>query len=322
MFQAEWKEIRNLNLSQVSRTICNAAWASSTRKQYSLYIRKFRAFCRERGVTDYLRSDVSTAIDFLASLYQCGHSYSSINTARSALSQFVVLNNVDGDFGKLPVTIRFMKGVFKLRKPTTRYKSTWDVNLVLNVIKDWDIKSISLKELSFKTVMLLALSTGQRTQTLAEMKLSNAKMLENKIVFVFDVHLKTSRPGNTTIVEVCRFANPSLCPFSSVNEYIARSSGLRGNTDHLFLSYQKPHGKVSSQTIARWLSTCLRTAGVNDMFTAHSVRGASSSKAATRVDINCVLKVCGWSNAQTFAKFYNRAITDDFAQFSSSVLSV
>lgn len=100
-------------------------------------MRRFWDFCWEQGFTDYLRSSLSTAIEFLSSLFPCGHSYSSPNTARSALSEFLVMDNVDGDFGKHPVTVRFMKGIFQLKKLSTRYNNTWDVKCARDVIKNW-----------------------------------------------------------------------------------------------------------------------------------------------------------------------------------------
>ena len=56
--------------------------------------------------------------------------------------------------------------------------------------------------------------------------------------------------------------------------------GKRINESQLFLSYQEPHGSVSSDTIARWIKCILKGAGINtSLFTAHSIRSASSSKA-------------------------------------------
>jgi hypothetical protein len=221
----------------------------------------------------------------------------------------VEIRGVNGDFGKYPVTVKFMRGVFKLRKPSPRYKTTWDVNLVLNQLRQLDNGSISLKQLSLKTVMLLALSTCQRTQTLAALKLSNAKFHQTKVVFTFDIPLKTSRPGYETIVEIYTFhQDVRVCPLSCIKEYMARTKIMRGQVDQLFVSFQKPHAKVWSQTLGRWLMISLKTAGVDRLYSAHSVRGASTSKAASRIDSNIILSVAGWTKAQTFAKFYKKPI--------------
>jgi ribosomal protein S24E len=41
----------------------------------------------------------------------------------------------------------------------------------------------------------------------------------------------------------------------------------------------------------------------------HSVRSAAVSKASTKfVSVDKILKVAGWSNAKTFAKFYKKIL--------------
>ena len=49
---------------------------------------------------------------------------------------------------------------------------------------------LTLKELSYKLVMLLALPSGQRCQTLHCLSLSSMKMNDSKCVFTVDVLLK------------------------------------------------------------------------------------------------------------------------------------
>ena len=48
-------------------------------------------------------------------LHSQGLSYSSINTARSALSSILKLDNCD-NFGTHPLVTRFMKGIYELIK--------------------------------------------------------------------------------------------------------------------------------------------------------------------------------------------------------------
>ena len=60
-----------------------------------------------------------------------------------------------------------MSGVFN-RKPTfPRYAETWDPQIVLNHLKGYpDYKAMTLKQLTLKMTMIMALVTAQRTQTL------------------------------------------------------------------------------------------------------------------------------------------------------------
>jgi len=76
----------------------------------------------------------------------------------------------------------------------------------------------------------------------------------------------------------------------------------------LFLSLVGKHTPVTSSTIARWLKTCLTNAGVDiSTFQAHSIRGASTSKAAASgVTVADILTAADWSSEGTFQHFYNR----------------
>ena len=61
------------------------SWRDSTRKQYKVYINKWLQFCCE-GPHDPLHPSVRSLLSFLHSLFQKGLSYSTLNTARSAVS--------------------------------------------------------------------------------------------------------------------------------------------------------------------------------------------------------------------------------------------
>ena len=77
----------------------------------------------------------------------------------------------------------------------------------------------------------------------------------------------------------------------------------------LFISYVKPHKPVTSATIARWVKTVLSLTGIDDIFTAHSTRGASTSAAVRAgVALPDIMEAADWSRESTFKKFYCRSI--------------
>ena len=92
----------------------------------------------------------------------------------------------------------------------------------------------------------------------------------------------------------------------------------------LFISYVKPFGAVSKDTISRWLKTVMYRSGIDvNKFTSHSVRVASVSKASTNsVPVDTIMKVAGWSNAATFAKFYKKPIDNEKSDFQNAVLKL
>lgn len=61
-----------------------------------------------------------------------------------------------------------MIGVFIDRLNLPRYTETWDVSIVFSFIRSMgDNEVLTLFDLTLKLVMLLALLTGQRAQTLS-----------------------------------------------------------------------------------------------------------------------------------------------------------
>jgi hypothetical protein len=105
-------------------------------------------------------------------LYKSGVGYSYINTTRSALFSYLTLGK-GVSAGQPPLVKRFLKGVYNKRPIVPRYQQTWDVNLVLDYLKTLSPVNIwSLRTLSLKLVMLLALIIGQRVHTLHSLDLT------------------------------------------------------------------------------------------------------------------------------------------------------
>ena len=57
-----------------------------------------------------------------------------------------------------------------MRPSLLRYHHTWYVNSVLNYLSTQDLFTVPLRNLTMKVVMLLALLSGQRGQTLHAIK--------------------------------------------------------------------------------------------------------------------------------------------------------
>ena len=121
--------------------------------------------------------------------------YSAINTARSALSTLILLPG-GITFGTHPLVTRFVKGTFTARPALPRYKEIWDVSVVLEYLKKfYPHETLSLKDITYKTVMLVALSSGQRCQTSHALIISGMKQTTDIITFEINKLLKTSKPG-------------------------------------------------------------------------------------------------------------------------------
>ena len=92
--------------------------------------------------------------------------------------------------------VRLLKGIYHLRSPLPRYSLTWDVVKVTSYLRTlFPLEQLKLKTLTMKTVMLCALSSAQREQTLCALDLNCKKQSQDCLSFVIAEHLKTSKPG-------------------------------------------------------------------------------------------------------------------------------
>ena len=93
-----------------------------------MLLQKWLNFCNREQISSYCPS-LGLVIKFLPLVFKNRLSYSSINTARSALSS--ILPSVGGvPVGKHPLVIRFLKEVLESSPAMVRYTEVWDVNQV------------------------------------------------------------------------------------------------------------------------------------------------------------------------------------------------
>ena len=137
-----------------------------------------------------------------------------------------------------------MSGVFN-RKPTfPRYAETWDPQIVLNHLKGYpDIKEMTLKQLTLKMTMIMALVTAQRTQTLKLLSIEDMQVKPGEYSFQITSLLKqTSASGGRhrhlqPVIFKKYDHDKSLCVLSLLEEYIARTVKLRGSCSQLLLCH-------------------------------------------------------------------------------------
>jgi hypothetical protein len=226
-------------------------------------------------------------------------------------------------FGCHPYVIRFMKGVYNLRPSVSRYCRTWDVDIVLKYLRTLSpVKELSFKDLTLKLVMLIAIISAQRAQTLHLLEVVN--MVKRSTAFIFSIveTVKQSRPGSRLpVLELKAFpSDRRLCVYTVLKEYLFRRRVKVFKVDKLLISYQKPHRPIGVSTISRWIRTVMQRAGIDtSVFKAHSTRAAATSKAkAQHVPVKEIMEKAGWSRETTFAKFYDKKVDRD--RFTKAVL--
>ena len=235
--------------------------------------------------------------------------------------------------GQHPLITRMLKGVFNGRPPVAKYSAFWNVGVVLRYLKGLcGNGTLSLRLLTIKSAMLMALTRPARSVDLSKLDIRARSFSEAGVTFTAQ-HLSKQSRASKPLADFFYPRYPedqSICPVVTLQAYEARTMEFRAwSTEYkktlLFLSWIGKHDLVTGSTIARWLKTCLTEAGINtEIFKAHSVRGASSSTAASvGVTTADILKAADWSSAGTFQKVYLRPTkdSDDKSSFGTAVLS-
>ena len=243
----------------------------------------------------------------------------ALNKIRSSISFF--MQYVLPGLGTLMPVVRLFNYFYKTRPCLPRYQTTWDVGVVLRFIAQWHPKeSLTLKQLTLKTVMLVALTSSDRAQTLHALRTDQIDNTEDGLVFVIYSPLKHTRPGSPATTVTCvEWDAPELNVAQYVLYYMQRTLKFRRKAwrihekdeKQLFLSHRtgKPVLKAS---ISRWLREVMELAGIDvSTFAPHSTRGASISEATRRgATATKILAQGNWTNLGTYERFYNREIHD------------
>ena len=266
-------------------------------------------------------------LNFLASQFEAGLEYRTLNVYRSALS--ATHPQIDGyNVGEHPLVVQLLKGIFNSRPPAPRYTYTWEVRTVTSYLESLGPnEQLSLKQLSRKLAFLLASTSAERGSELVAHDLRFKRFHPEGVSFNLPELTKSVRVGKSlkTSFHASFPENKLLCPCSCLREYEIRTQAFRPKSvsepNKLFLSVNNPHKPVCSATLSHWVKNCLLEAGIDSrVFKAHSTRGAATS-AALRAGISIpeIVRLADWTNETTFKKFYYRPVWD--ASVGRSVLS-
>ena len=203
------------------------SWSANTHKQYQPYVAQWLEFCRGRETNPY-DPPIGTVLDFLVTLHDKGLKYSTLNTAKSAISAVILPTN-NHTIGTHPLVSRFMRGIYKSNPPTPTYHTTWKVQTVLTYLSSQDsVEKLDLKSLTLKLLMLIALVSAQRGQSIHMLDTACMKVTESSYEFSLPEHVKQSRPSFKTpsVILMAYPVNKALCVYSHLTEYLRRTQSL------------------------------------------------------------------------------------------------
>lgn len=286
--------------------------SNSTLQQYNTAYKLWFIFCKDNNL-DFFKVTVQEVLKFLTIHFNNGAKYGTLSSYRSALSLILGKETCVNDYVR-----RFLMGVFRFRPNLPKYQNTWDPSVVLSYLSDkTPNESLTLHMITKKVATLLALSTGQRVQTLTLIKVNNISFCEAGVQIVIDEMIKTSAPNraNPKLTIPFYHEQPNICPAQALSVYFNRTREFRNEsgTERLFLTVKKPIRNASSQSISRWIKQVLKDSGIDvGVYSSHSTRHASTSAAKRAgVSVDVIKRAAGWTGTSLcFAKFYNLPLLD------------
>ncbi|XP_056091163.1 uncharacterized protein LOC130070700 [Rhinichthys klamathensis goyatoka] len=319
---------------RVVATIQNAR-AVSTRSLYGCKWQVFEGWCDGRGLTSY-QCSVPDILCFLQDLMEKGRSFSTIKVYLASISACHV--GFEGfTVGLHPLIRRFMKGARRSLPVIRRTVPEWDLSMVLEALSQHPFEplgSISLKLLSLKTALLLALASAKRVSELyalsvhpsctkfslsgdkVSLKPNPAFMPKCFPAFTSEVlELSAFHPPPFTSLEDQRLN--ALCPVRALQAYMTRTNAFR-KSDQLFVSWAPPHrgSPISKQRLSHWVVDAVTMAyeakGVQPPrgIRAHSTRGLAASWALFRgVSLQDICSAASWASPHTFVRYYRLDVT-------------
>ena len=222
-----------------------------TTNVYAGHWKKWNSWCSKREANPF-NCHINLVIDYIAELFDKGLEYRTIGVIRSAISAYHI--PVEGfKVGEHPLVKDAMSGVDIKRPPKPKYCVIWDVEKVLNFFrKQPDDGKLSLRMLTHKAAMLLALAAVSRG---SELKMLNIKYMaesDTKLVFYFTQPPKHWRKKGVSPKPLeIRASGMNLCPVKTTKSYIVRTTIHRGENSQLFIGTVKPHKPVTRATIGR-----------------------------------------------------------------------
>lgn len=221
------------------------------------------------------------------------------------------LEEVNGHkVGSHPLVRQLLGGCYNSNPPRPRYDATWDPKTVLSFLSGLgDNNSITLAELTGKTVILIALTSLLRVSEIASISFPSISFSQSGVRFSLSRPRKSQHSGPLQKLFIPEFVDSSRCPVKALESYIDRSWVWRqpSSDSSLFLALVAPHSAVTANTISRWVKTLLGRAGIQtSVFSAHFKGAAASAAAKKGAEIESILKAGNWPRELTFNQFYNR----------------
>lgn len=204
-----------------------------------------------------------------------------------------------------------MKAFINLRPRQHKCAPNWSVDEVLALLHSWeDNNMLTLKKLTKKLVMLLALSSSSRCSEIANINANGKRYIPGGIQFPLLKHKKNRKasvlPGTVFFPHI---KDKKLCPATCLEYYLSKTGSINRSDGALIRTTIKPHKAATSMTISRWLTEIICSSGqqfpTKYIRRGHTTRGQAATKAKKLgLTSEQILNAGEWKSENVFTKHY------------------
>ena len=286
----------------------------STLRQYQSCWSRFQRYVQSKNIVNF---SLSTYLEYLTYLKtECKLSHRTLCTHRSALSVPLRLGfNIDVHHEAIT---RLSRNLFLESPPVKKTPPDWNLETVLDTFRSprYSNNSASIRDLTLKTLFLVALASGNRASELTHMSRPHSQISKKRaIIYTIPSFLTKTQRANSNLPPSIEFPalegaySSSLCPVACLSTYLARTEHCR-HEDRIFLLPKS--GTPMKSYLSGWLAKAIRAgdpqAGV---VRGHDTRKVAFSMAFTRnTPVDEILARGNWRSPHVFIKVYLNPIAD------------
>ncbi|XP_071477298.1 uncharacterized protein [Diadema antillarum] len=269
-----------------------------------------------------------------------GLTISTIRGYRSAIAAVHTGFEDGSTISTAPALSGLLRAFFLERPPTRRLLPSWSLPRVLEALARSPFEPLaeaSLRDLTIKTVFLLAIASGQRRSALHALSTLQGHIRWERAgvrlipspSYVAKNQTAASSPVEIFIQPLAAHSSVAedkvWCPVRALKYYCARTKDRRSG-DQLFVVTKEPFSAASKDTISKWIVAAIKAAGSEALSPgvaprAHDTRGISASWALfAGVSVEEIQRAAYWRSPNSFISFYLRDVPAAVPSFSRAAL--
>ena len=300
-------------LEQLHRSRVN-----STNLTYESKWKLFAAFC-SRSAIDPFNASSPVVANFLTEIARDRSlSYSTIAGYRSAISRAILLTTGE-DLSCCPILNQLMQSFKRSQPLPSKRLPNWDFSVVFQHLLSVDSSVCDLKTLTYKTVFLITLASGDRRSAVSALSRSRVRETEDAIILPYNdsfvpksffMRRNTTKIRELVLPFIRDRSRRSACPAETVKVYLNRTDDYRSQScDALFLKHSN-FTAANAQSISYYVKECIAKAYEEANLPvvtgrAHDVRKvAAALRSIANPSLNDVLCSGDWSSPTTYFKHY------------------